>query len=39
MMMPEAAMGKYHAAIFINDKIRASGQTGVLNVKRQALPG
>lgn len=38
-MMPEAAVGKYHAAIFINDKIRASGQTGVLNAKRKALPG
>lgn len=37
-MMPEAAVGKYHAAIFINDKIRASGQTGVLNAKRKALP-
>ena len=39
VMVPEAAVGKYHAAIFINDKIRASGQTGVLNAKRQALPG
>ncbi|GAB8009174.1 hypothetical protein OkiPb00520_40580 [Escherichia coli] len=38
VMVPEATVGKYHTAKLIKDKIRASGQTGVLNAKRQALP-
>lgn len=37
MMMPETAVREDNAAILIHDKIRASGQRGVLHMKRHPL--